>query len=110
MDITGGTGFCRPKVISLKLLLSISTNSCIFHPNPSETLLGMLVFKLQVGNLSKSLKFKLMTWMRGQGMSAAAGSHSKRDVLLFGRWQGPLRNSKNVLLNSRAVKDQSGNQ
>lgn len=72
----------------------------MFHPNPSETLLGMLVFKLQVGNLSKSLKFKLMTWMRGQGMSAAIGRHSKRDVLLFGRWQGPLRNSKNVLLNS----------
>lgn len=72
----------------------------MFHPNPSETLLGMLVFKLQVGNLSKSLKFKLMTWMRGQGMSAVIGRHSKRDVLLFGRWQGPLRNSKNVLLNS----------
>lgn len=33
-------------------------------------------------------------------MSAAVGRHSKRDVLLFGRWQGPLRHRKNVLLNS----------
>lgn len=33
-------------------------------------------------------------------MSAATGSHSKWDVLLFGRWQGPLRNSKDVPLNS----------